>query len=114
MKVLSIFALALALAAPAATFAASDDGGGVIQVRVSYGDVNLNTTKGATRLLQRLDGAATKVCGGRIISNPIDVEMARGSDCSRTTMENAVAQINAPVLRALYWRRVTTLAVNGR
>jgi UrcA family protein len=113
MKFLSISALALALAAPAATFAASDDGGGVIQVKVYYGDVNLNTTKGATRLLQRLDDAATKVCGGRIISNPIDVEMARGSDCYRIVMKNAVAQISAPLLSALYGRP-TTLAANSR
>jgi len=113
MKGLPIFALALALAAPAASFAASDDDGGVIQVKVSYGDLNLNSTKGAARLLQRLDGAATKVCGGRILSNSIDVQMARGSDCYRIVMERAVAQINAPVLSARYGP-AKELAANGR
>jgi UrcA family protein len=113
MKVLAVFAFALVLAAPAASLAASDDEGGAIQVKVSYGDVNLNTTNGATRLLQRLDDAATKVCEGRIISNPIDVEMAHGSDCYRSVMEHAVAQINAPVLSALYGRAMM-LAASGR
>jgi UrcA family protein len=113
MRVPAIFALAMVLAAPAASVAASDDEGGAIQVKVSYGDVNLNTAKGATRLLQRLDDAAIKVCGGRIISNPIDVEMARGSDCYRSVMEHTVAQINSPVLSALYGRAMT-LAASGR
>jgi UrcA family protein len=114
MKGLSILALALALAAPAASFAASNDGGGDLRVKVSYGDLNLNTAKGAARLLQRLDSAATEVCGGQIlISNPIDVEMARGSKCYQTVMEHAVAQINSPVLSALY-QPATALAVNGR
>jgi|SRR5580658_4914933 UrcA family protein len=113
MQGLPIFALALALAAPATSFAASDDGGGVIQVKVSYGDLNVNTAKGAARLLQRLDSAAIKVCGGRILSNSIDVQMARGSDCYRTVMQRAVAQINAPVLSARYGP-TTALAANGR
>jgi UrcA family protein len=113
MRVLSIFALALALGAPAASFAAPDDGGGAIQVKVSYGDLNLNTAKGAARLMQRLDSAATRVCAGRIISNPVDVDMARGSDCYGIAMARAMAQINAPVLGALY-KRPAELAVNGR
>lgn len=111
MKGLSVFALALALAAPAASFAAPE--GGVLQVKVSYGDVNLNTTKGAVRLLHRLDRAATEVCGGAILRNPIDVEMARASDCYRAAMDRSVVQVNAPVLSALY-ERSTTLALNGR
>jgi UrcA family protein len=110
VKVLSIFAFALALAAPAASYAA-DDGG--IQIKVSYGDLNLNTSKGAARLMQRLDSAATRVCNGRILSNPVDVEMARGSDCYQGAMARAVAQINAPALNALYGR-TTELAANGR
>jgi UrcA family protein len=113
MKILAIFALSLALAAPVASFAAPDDDSGLIQVKVSYGDLNLNTSRGAARLLQRLDSAATKVCGGRILSNPIDVEMARGSDCHAITMARAVAQIKVPALNALYGRS-TELAANGR
>jgi len=70
-------------------------------LEVPYADLNLDHPAGAQVMLQRIKFAAQRVCGGR----PDMVDL-RGftlfKRCFHAAMDNAVAQLNAPLVTALY------------
>jgi UrcA family protein len=113
MKRLTICALALAMMAPAASFAApADNGGAVATIKVAYSDLDLGNPKDAALLLRRIDSAATEACGRWTTYNPIDIQLFQLSACRQEAVRNAVDRIGAPALSALFDRR-TEVAANG-
>ncbi|MDZ4870075.1 MAG: UrcA family protein [Alphaproteobacteria bacterium] len=81
-------------------------GTGDVEVKrldVAYGDLDLSTSMGAERFLQRLERAAISVCGGQ--PDIRDLEARRAfKDCVERSMDSAVAQIRAPRVTALHRR----------
>jgi UrcA family protein len=75
----------------------------VNQVRVAYGDLNLDDENDARELLTRLEQAARRACGGKpffdrhynIASQEI---RARFEVCYASALDNAVARFDAPHL----------------
>lgn len=89
---------ALAIAAPA--FAQNETDRPQERV-VTYGELNLNSAAGADTLVRRLDNAAEQVCGsndGR--TNTRQAMINR--NCEVETTDNAVDDVNHPVVTARY------------
>jgi len=68
-----------------------------------YDPRDLNTDKGADRLLSRISGAATKVCdeGGSMAQL---IESSAYRDCRHGAIARAVADVNRPTVTAAYNR----------
>ena len=68
-----------------------------------YDPRDLNTDKGADRLLSRISGAATKVCdeGGSVAQL---IESSAYRDCRRAAIARAVVDINRPTVTSAYNR----------
>ena len=85
----------LPLAAPA--FASDITGR---DVAVQYADLDVETVDGATRLLQRIEAAAGRVCA------PLDhgdLASRRSRDaCEHKLTSNAVSQVDSPALASVY------------
>jgi UrcA family protein len=111
MRPLLMAAAALTLAAPlaAAPFAAKAAPNGVVAVRVSYADLDLDRTSGANVMLQRLQDASLEACGASSFSLPDYRKAVRRSSCYRANMDGAVASIGAPVLSDLYQRHASVV-----
>jgi UrcA family protein len=77
--------------APAEPFGADGD---IVQVPVSYGDLDLSSPAGAQEMLRRIHRAATKVCG----PEPTDrLSFQRQYDeCVRETVNRAVVNMRNP------------------
>ncbi len=76
---------------------------GVNTVAVPYGDLNLSHPIGAQTMLRRIKAAATEVCGA-----PGSHDLRERRDirhCMRDAVENALAQLRAPLVTALYQGR---------
>jgi UrcA family protein len=72
-----------------------------VQVSVYYGDLDLSHQAGAQKLIDRLEAAASKVCGGMPdIRDLTRFQMYRA--CSKQALDNAVASVDQPVVSALY------------
>jgi UrcA family protein len=102
LKHLLICAAALAMAAPAASFADP--------VTVSYRGLDLNNPGDAARMLHRLDAAATEACGasrGSLREYRLTVER---STCHRASMARALEALDAPSVTALYDERTPATA----
>lgn len=69
------------------------------KVVVQYGDLNVNTAKGAEQLYSRISSAAHEVCGDVIAPLRLDTAYLR---CRQSAMQNAVAAVGRPKLTALY------------
>ena len=96
------FALA-ALAAGAPTNASNVSGGGVPSLDVTYSDLNLANRSGAETLLRRIRSAASVVCGGDPGRSFRDLRVKQDyRACVRTAIDDAVRQVNAPMLTAVY------------
>lgn len=67
--------------------------------RVYYGDLDLYNVKDAEVMLDRVDGAAFRVCGGEDASTRREREHV--SDCSDESTNRAVRQLDHPVVTAL-------------
>jgi UrcA family protein len=79
------------------------------QVTVSYADLDLSKPAGAQALYKRIRAAASKVCTPRVTISPI----YRGRSfvkCYDEVMASAVAQVNRPVLTALYKEKTAKTA----
>lgn len=70
-------------------------------VTLKYDPRDLNTDKGADRLLSRISGAANKVCdeGGSMAQL---IESSAYRDCRRSAIAHAVVDINRPTVTAAY------------
>ncbi|MFM9864968.1 MAG: UrcA family protein [Micropepsaceae bacterium] len=101
-----LFAAALTLAAFAALApakASNVSGGDVPSLDVTYSDLNLGNRAGAETLLRRIRSAASEVCGGDPRRSFRDLRVKQQyRSCVRTAVDDAVRQVNAPMLTAVY------------
>ena len=111
MKTTLLIALSFAAAAATAAVAAPAPEQ-VHMVKVGYGDLNLNRTADAERLLHRLDRAAADACGASGFSLPEVKAEVRRSNCYRSSMDHAVATLNVPTVNSLYAQRAQVYALN--
>jgi UrcA family protein len=72
------------------------------RVAVSYADLNLASPAGAERMLDRIERAAEKACGGRGTQNRLLEERYVFRDCVRAAVADAVFGLNAPMVTAAY------------
>ena len=93
----------LRIAAAVALFAALTGGaqaGDIPQVRVKYGDLNVNDAAGAAVLYRRIRTAATQVCdlpGTRDLARLQQVDA-----CVARAVAEAVAAVDKPALTGVY------------
>lgn len=73
----------------------------VHELHVSYGDLNLGNRSGAQVLMQRLNHAATQVCGPRPALRDLD-SAADFNSCRKDALDRAVARIASPQLADIY------------
>jgi UrcA family protein len=85
---------------------ASDDG--VRNVTVSYAEFDLSKPAGAEALYRRIKRAAFLVCGGE--DSPITWNRSQKDQCISTSVGEAVAKVNAPLLSALHQGQNTRVA----
>src|SRR5450432_3231397 len=88
-----------AVQAGEACTAAPQSADGARAVTVSYGDLNLSTSEGASVLYARISHAAHKVCDAGDIRN-LDAQAA-GHACERAAVAQAVHAVHSPQLAAL-------------
>ncbi len=108
--------LTLALAALAFTSLsaiAQAQSADVVKIEVSYADLNLSNAAGASTMLARIRAAATQACGGRPAMHDLRTASAYRS-CVRTAVRNAVADLNAAQVSALYTARTGDDLRNSR
>jgi UrcA family protein len=102
MSTIRMFAAASMIAATMPAFAGS--GGSLLDLPrlvVSFADVNLATQSGAEVMLRRIFLAAKQVCGDRAgIRDTAERREIRF--CVRVASANAVKDINAPMLTAVF------------
>lgn len=111
MKTLTLIALAAALAAPAFAHASSADlTPDTAHVKVSFSDLNLDRARDASVLLERVQTAALESCGASAFSLPDYRDAVQHSACYRAGVAQAVNQIDAPKLTALYGARAAMTA----
>jgi UrcA family protein len=99
---IALCAVGFALTGPAnATARVSPSGPEeTFRTTVHYGDLNLQTTAGATALYTRLNEAATRVCGD--LMEPYE-RMTRGyHKCHSDALAAAVHDVNRPLLTQTY------------
>jgi UrcA family protein len=69
-------------------------------VAVRYADLDVDTVDGATRLLQRIEAAADRVCA------PLDhgdlASRRNRSACERKLTSDAVSRVDSPALASVY------------
>jgi UrcA family protein len=89
----------------AAGFASADTGrtDDVPKIVVSLAGVDLSTPKGAELAYDRIRSAAKIVC--RVDESRELAQIARTRDCFRGAVNDAVGQVNRPLLSALHERR---------
>lgn len=71
-----------------------------VSVRVQTAGLNLGSESGARIALNRVRQAADQICGGRPDPRALG-DFAAYRTCLSTTVDTAVASVNAPVLAAL-------------
>lgn len=108
MNRLMICAMALAMAAPAVSFAA--DTAPVAKVRFS--DLDLTNANDAARMVRRMDVASASVCGASKFSLREMQRAVRESDCYRQSMDRAMADLGSPTVNAVYRERAMVVASN--
>jgi len=108
---LSFAIIGVARAAPAP--AAPTDDSRYPDVAVRIGDLDLGHTDGAKALLVRLRSAASTACGGEPLM-PVDLTtLQTWRACVRTRLDDAVSQVRAPLVTALYRGHDETMASAG-
>lgn len=94
--------LGLAMTSVAQTAAADSRARGPRQVEVKFGDLDLNQETGAATLLVRLSKAAKSVCNFAP-PGPFNLDQENiPAACRRDALAKAVADVNHPVLTAMY------------
>jgi UrcA family protein len=95
ITVLAATALGFAAVSPAA--AADPD---IVSVRVPIADLNLHSGAGAAAALYRIRAAARTICGADSGRLPL-ARAALQSACVKSTVDRAVARLDAPMVTAL-------------
>lgn len=73
-----------------------------VNAKVIFSDLDITREAGARVLLRRIKAAAIQICGGR---SYISTELFRKrmvDACVKDAMTNAIDQLNAPKVKALY------------
>lgn len=74
-----------------------------VTAHVSYADLDISTEDGASTLLKRIKTAAKEACGPDPVMSPLTpAAPTRYDRCVKETSDNAVADVNAPLVVALY------------
>jgi UrcA family protein len=94
-----MFCLAVLLAAGSALPAFAQEARSQV---VHYGDLNLDNPQGAHALIGRIEGASASVCGDRTGPRPA-VERAAVRGCRVVAEENAVSDVDHPLVSAEYY-----------
>jgi UrcA family protein len=97
MKSLIILATAVVAAGGLSPAARADASLRPRSVTVRYGDLNTNSTAGATVLYQRIKTAAETVCSDMGPSRSLSL-LSRYSGCVSGAIRAAVAQVNSPAV----------------
>jgi UrcA family protein len=85
--------------------ASTDDPSIILRGRsaVYYGDLKIDTEQGAKIMLQRVERAAKKACGGHPTSSSITHLSDHMFDvCRRDAVQRAVKQLGAPLVTRIY------------
>ncbi len=101
MRAPLLCAALIVLAAPAAAFAEAPDQA-TTSVAVHFGDLNLESARGARQMLDRISQAALDACGAPRESLQDYRYAVRRSSCYREGVADAVASLNAPEVTRLY------------
>lgn len=82
-------------------------------VRVEIGDIDASSNAGADRLLRRLRHAVDQVCD---VQTGLHTrrQLREASQCRRETMQQAVAQLDNPVVTARYQGRNNAVLASNR
>jgi UrcA family protein len=109
-SILGFIAIASVGAKPARASEQSADRSPAIQeVRVSFNREDLSDPKVAGKLYTSLRQASAKVCSASNTRSGDLESYSRWQQCYRQTLHDAITQVNAPVLLALYdssWKSV--------
>ncbi len=105
MKKSLICTLAFLAAAPAISHAATSNKP-INTVKVEYNDLDLSQPADAAKMLKRLDNAAMEACGADEGSLSDYKWAVHHSDCHATSLNRAVAALDAPRLTELYQARL--------
>lgn len=112
-KFLPAALLVLASSAFIADAHANDSLRTTTQIDVFYGDLNLDHPAGAEKMMNRINRAAVRACGGTPDSRDLRERQAF-RQCVTTATTSAVRQLNAPLVTALYFGRATNPRVATR
>lgn len=98
--------LTAVLACLAAGIASADDGGtdNLPTAVVSLAGLDLSTSQGADMVYDRIRSAAKMVC--RVNESRELAQVMRARDCFRSSVDDAIAQANRPLLSDLHARRM--------
>jgi len=101
-----ILSLTAAVVCSLTSFANAQAGpnGDVPKITVSLADLDVSKPAGANVLYGRIRGAARAVCG--LYDSRLLVMIALSRACYRSAVDNAVAQINQPLLTAVHERTI--------
>jgi UrcA family protein len=105
LLVTGLAAVTLSLATNSFASTSDDD---VRKVTVSYAEFDLSKPAGAEALYRRIKRAAFLVCGGQ--DSPITWNRSQKDRCFSTSVDEAVAKVNAPLLSALHEGQNTRVA----
>ncbi len=95
--------LLIALAAAAAlAFAAPASAHETRSTTVSYADLNLASATDAATMLTRIRASASQVCNFSDMGLGAFDRMVMERDCRRETVAHTIAQLNSPMVTALY------------
>jgi UrcA family protein len=101
-----VVALVIGAASGSASAQPSDHGRVPVVIRVPIGDLDLNRQAGADELLKRVARAASHACGGQPALGVMMPEIARAfAACKAQALNQAVATIDAPMVRERYAAR---------
>jgi UrcA family protein len=89
----------LALVALAGILGSSPGWASPPSVTVKFGDLDLNSTAGATTLYHRIHSAAKAVCG---TAGTQMVQIAQWQGCVKDATSDAIARVNNPLLTSIY------------
>jgi UrcA family protein len=99
-----------ALTCSIATLSFASDRLDDLQVKVSYGDLDLSSASGAATLYKRIQSAADTVCHS--LKNPDLYYRRLFHACMRRATSNAINEINQPVLAAVANAKTGTITPN--
>jgi UrcA family protein len=82
-------------------------------IHVSYADLNLRSDQGARSMLERIDDAAMRVCGGQPDIRQL-AERDLFQKCKNQAVDRAVRDLDAPLVTAAAGRTGSTVVLAGR